>query len=142
MVADIAYILEFGGTLNLEGETSFGGSSVLWRQSIGKNLYGDFAFGMVVHSGTKDVRLRRPISAEEWMTAQGQARAHEFNERFDSEIKFGSRVLFREHIALGYNISDNWSGEVFLEHLSNGKILSSRRNDGVNNIGFRAIRKF
>ena len=131
-----------GGTLNLEGKTSFGGTGLLWRQRVNEKFYCDFAFGLVVHTGTKDIRLGRPISEAEWVNGQGQARVDLFNGRFDSEIKFGSRVLFREQIALGYSIGDDWSGELFLEHLSNAMLLSSQRNDGANNLGFRAVRKF
>lgn len=131
-----------GGTVNLEGKTSFAGSGLLWRQTISGSFYCDFAFGIVAHDGTKDIRLHRPISPGDWMSGEGPTRAQIFNDRFDSEIKFGSRVLFREQLALGNSFSATWSAEIFLEHLSNGMILSSGRNDGVNNLGFRAVRKF
>lgn len=61
-------------------------------------------------------------------------------DRFENEIEFGSTVLFREQIALGYNVSDDWSGEIFYEHLSNAGLADE--NDGVNTLGFRAVRKF
>ena len=37
-----------GGSLNLEGNTSFAGAGLLWRQSLGKKFYGDFAVGLVL----------------------------------------------------------------------------------------------
>ncbi len=131
-----------GGTLNLEGKTSYGGAGLLWRQKIGEKFYGDFAFGLVAHTGTNDIQLSRPITAAQLMTVEGQQRAADFFNRFNSEIQFGSTILFREQIALGYNVSDTWSGEVFFEHLSNGYILSSKDNHGADTIGFRAVRKF
>ena len=65
-------------------------------------------------------------------------------ERENTEIEFGSRLLFRLQWALGYNISEDWAGEIYLEHLSNGRgnILDEDVNEGVNNIGVRAVRKF
>ena len=59
-----------------------------------------------------------------------------------TEIQFGSRILFRPHFALGYRVNEKWSGEIFFEHLSNGSIFSSRVNEGVDNIGFKAARRF
>lgn len=131
-----------GGTLNLEGKTSFGGGGLLWRQTMGEKLYGDFSFGLVAHTGTNNIKLSSPISEEELMTPAGFARLNAFFDRFRSEKQFGSSILFRQQIALGYNLNDDWSGEMFIEHISNGKILSSEENDGANILGFRAVRKF
>ena len=147
-----------GGSVNLEGETSFGGGGLLWRQTVGKKFYGDFAFGVVAHTGTQEIEL-----SDEGMALLDQAFEFEnladvpleiidaldaeFDERFereDEEIEFGSRFLFRLTGALGYNVSEKWSGEIYLEHLSNGRgnIFADDVNEGVNNIGIRAARKF
>ena len=147
-----------GGSLNLEGETSFGGGGLLWRQTFGKKFYGDFALGGVAHTGTRAIGV-----TDELVSLLNQADAFatiddipmdlidELNveladraERENSEIEFGSRLLFRLQWALGYNISEAWAGEVYLEHLSNGRgnILAEDVNEGVNNIGVRAVRKF
>lgn len=40
-----------GGTINLEGETSYGGAGLLWRQNLGEKFYGDFSFGLAIHDG-------------------------------------------------------------------------------------------
>ena len=147
-----------GGSVNLEGETSFGGGGLLWRQTFGKKVYGDFALGVVAHTGTLNIGI-----SDELMSLLEQAREFEtfadipvelndaidagFDERFErenEEIEFGSRLLFRLQWALGYNFSEDWAGEIYLEHLSNGQgnILSEGVNEGVNNIGIRAARKF
>ena len=144
--------------MNLEGETSFGGGGLLSRQTFGKKVYGDFALGVVAHTGTLNIGI-----SDELMSLLEQAREFEmfadipvelneaidagFDERFErenEEIEFGSRFLFRLTGALGYNVSEKWSGGIYLEHLSNGQgnILSEGVNEGVNNIGFRAVRKF
>lgn len=145
-----------GGTLNLEGKTSFGGAGLLWRQTVGKKLYGDFALGLVAHNGTKTIEISDEFRAlldqingaqtiddiPPELLAELDAETNEFFERFDNEIEFGSRVLFRLQGAIGLNINEDWAGEVYIEHLSNGDLFSKTRNDGVNNLGFRVARKF
>ena len=145
-----------GGTLNLEGDTSFAGGGLLWRQTVGKKFYGDFALGLVVHDGTTRIE-----PSDEFVALLNQANGFEtiddipedllnalisennqFIDRFDTEIEFGSRVLFRLQGAIGYNFNEDWAGEIYVEHLSNGGVFSDERNDGVNILGLRAARKF
>jgi len=112
-----------GVTLNLEDKTSFGGAGLLWRKDFGDTFYGDLSVGVVAHDGTNDIsdffeRLRRQRT----------------------EIQFGSTFLFREQIALGVNVNEDWSSEIFYEHLSNAYLGS--RNPGVDNLGVRLVKKF
>lgn len=107
-------------TVNLEGKPSYGGAGLLWRQSLGDKFYGDFSFGLVVHNG--------------------ETRSEDFFDRL-KKIQFGSRVLFREQLTLGYRVSDTWSGEIFLEHLSNGQVFSSV-NEGADIVGVKAAKRF
>lgn len=116
-------------TINLEGETSYGGAGLLWRQTFSDKFYGDFAFGLVVHTGTNVVDRDNALSF------------FEFIELTNEEISFGSRILFREQLTLGYRITDKWSAEVFAEHLSNGQILGSV-NEGVDILGLKASKRF
>jgi len=145
-----------GGTLNLEGKTSFGGAGLLWRQTVGKKLYGDFAVGLVAHDGTKTIEASDELiallqQAEEFDNFEDIpsdllndfiAESNDRFDRFDNEIEFGSRILFRLQGAIGVNINEDWAGEVYIEHLSNGGVFSKTRNDAVNNLGFRVARKF
>ncbi len=117
-----------GGTINLEGKTSFGGGGLLWRQSFGDKFYGDLAIGLVAHTGTNNIERQAGESFFDILS------------RFDEEIEFGTTILFREQVALGYNVNQSWSGEIFFEHLSNAFLDPD--NDGVDNLGFRAVRKF
>ena len=143
-----------GGAVNLEGETSYGGSGLLWRQTFAENFYVDFSFGLVVHDGTIEVKpstivqrviddatVTNSFTAAE--LALFQTDLAEFRFRQNNEIDFGSRVLFREQIALGYRWSDDWSTHVFVEHLSHGNILvSGRPNEGLDTFGLRVARHF
>jgi len=147
-----------GGSLNLEGNTSFGGGGLLWRQTVGKKLYGDFALGLVAHTGTLEIGVSDELTslldqANEFDTVDDipmelidalNVELDDLFERENTEIEFGSRVLFRLQLAIGYNISKDWASEVYIEHLSNGRgnIFGEDVNEGVNNIGFRAVRKF
>ena len=115
-------------TLNLEGETSFGGAGLMWRQSFNDKFYGDFSFGLAIHDGTNRVD-------------QNNLSFFEILERADEEISFGSRILFRQQLTLGYRVRDDWSAEIFGEHLSNGQILGSV-NEGVDILGVKASKRF
>ena len=145
-----------GGSLNLEGNTSFAGGGLLWRQTVGKKFYGDFAVGLVGHTGTTDIE-----PSDEFIAIIDQAGEFDnfddlpsdlqtaldvgfddFFDRQDEEIEFGSRILFRLQGAIGYNINEDWAGEFYIEHLSNGDVFSNEVNEGVNILGIRAARKF
>jgi len=117
-----------GGTLNLEGKTSYGGAGLLWRQGFGEKFYGDIASGLVIHTGTTTIE---PGPGEGFFDTLS---------RYGEEIQFGGRILFRQQVALGVNVSEDWSGEIFYEHLSNAGLASA--NEGADSLGFRVVKKF
>ena len=143
-----------GGALNLGGETSYGGAGLLWRQTFAEKFYADFSLGLVVHDGTieadastlvqsviDDASVQAGFTDEQ--RAQFETELAEFRNRQQTEIDFGSRVLFRQQIALGYRWTENWSTHVFVEHLSHGNILvSGRPNEGLDTLGARASYHF
>jgi hypothetical protein len=120
-----------GGTYNLEGNTSYGGTGLLWRQNFGEKFYGDFSFGLVIHNG--NLEFPRPTTPAEVAI---------FQEQTAQNIEFGSRILFRQQIALGYRFNETYAAEFFIEHLSHGNILSSRSNEGLDVIGGRFAKRF
>jgi len=129
---------------------------LLWRQTVGKKLYGDFALGLAAHNGTKTIGVSDELLAllrqadqfenfDDIPSDLSNALDDEFRarrNRFDNEIEFGSRVLFRLQGAIGININEDWASELYVEHLSNGGVFSKTKNDGVDNLGFRVARKF
>lgn len=143
-----------GGAMNLNGETSYGGGGLLWRQTFAEKFYADFSFGLVVHDGTLQAEASPLVqsviddaSVETGFTAEQREQfateLAEFRNRQQTEIDFGSRVLFRQQIALGYRWTENWSTHVFVEHLSHGNILvSGRPNEGLDTLGARASYHF
>ena len=100
----------------------------MWRQSFNDKFYGDFSFGLAIHDGTNRVD-------------QNNLSFFEILERADEEISFGSRILFRQQLTLGYRVTDDWSAEIFGEHLSNGQILGSV-NEGVDILGVKTSKRF
>jgi lipid A 3-O-deacylase len=121
-----------GGTLNLEGNTSYGGAGLLWRQTLGKRFYGDFALGLVVHDGFLDVADVRSSTSS----------TPELLDTLTTRNLYGSRVLFRQQLTLGVNVSDRWAAEGFVEHISNAGLLSDGPNEGSDTFGLRLNRKF
>ena len=142
------------GAVNLSGETSYGGAGLLWRQSLDQRSYLDISFGLVVHDGTIEVKASPLVqsviddgaitgSFSAAQLTQFAAELAEFRNGQQSEIDYGSRILFRQQIALGYRWSENWSTQFFIEHLSHGNILvRGRPNEGLDNIGMRASYHF
>lgn len=121
------------GSLNLGGKTSYAGAGLVWRQNFGKKLYGDFGFGLVAHDGTIEIDRVKTLT---------DASISEYFRRLRSEKEFGSRILFRQQFTLGYRVDEKWAGEVYFEHLSHGKIITDKINDGADIIGVRAARRF
>jgi len=124
----------FGGSINLSGDTSYGGAGMLWRTSDTDRFYGELAFGLVIHDG----ELELPLPGEATTAEQ----ALEFDRLNRENIEFGSRALFRTQFAAGYRLSDDWSAELVYEHLSHGKILSNGSNEGLDSIGVRIGKRF
>jgi len=120
-------------TINVEGKTSFGGAGLLWRQSLGDKFYGDFALGLTAHNGTTNIELSGEPT---------EANLNAFFDRFDDEIEFGSSVLSRQQLTLGYRITEDWAAEGFIEHMSHGWVFDEDINDAVNNIGVKVSRRF
>ena len=143
-----------GGSLNLGGETSYGGGGLLWRQTLSDKFYIDASFGLVIHNGNIEVKaspLVQSVIEDASLTesftqaqiTQFASELAEFRNAQQSEIDYGSRVLFRQQLALGYRWNETWSTQLFVEHLSHGKILvRGRPNEGLDNVGFRASYHF
>ncbi len=117
-----------GGLLNLEGNTSYIGGGLLWRQTLGEKFYADFSIGAVIHNGTSNIEFEGSFQ--------------DLVSRLENEIEFGSRVLFKPQLSIGVRVNERWAGEVFFEHLSHGGVLGGPRNDGVDNIGAKIARRF
>ena len=59
-----------------------------------------------------------------------------------TRIDFGSRDLFEPELALGYKINKDIKVEASYIHLSNGQILHSGKNQGMDDVGVRLMYRF
>jgi hypothetical protein len=102
--------LHVGGSLNLDGKTSFGYAGLTWTFDITPAVFIEGSFGGAVHDGETD-----PI--EPYRDA------------------LGCHALFRESGSIGLRMSPNWSVMATVEHLSNAGLCSNNR--GLTNVGVR-----
>jgi lipid A 3-O-deacylase len=108
---------EAGINVNLEGRTSFvdlGGTFDLLNYD---GFFFDFTLGGAVHDGY----LYTPNDV--------------------SHKRFGSRFEFRENLEAGYEFSPIYSLSLFVDHLSNGGMLS-KYNQGIETAGVHFNVKF
>ena len=73
---------------------------------------------------------------------QAQAILNERSFRLLNTLEYGSRILLREQLTLGYRLDEKWALEGYFEHVSHGNIWTDGPNDGSDAAGFRINRKF
>jgi lipid A 3-O-deacylase len=112
-------------SVNLGGDTSFGGAGLHWNWDFAEGWSFEPGFGYVIHDG----ELSFPFP-------QGDPRNDVISE---SNVFLGSRDLFRTSFALNRDLGDKWGAQVMYEHLSHGQILGNGRNQGIDNVGVRVI---
>ncbi len=110
-------------SINTAGNTSFGGVGLEWRWNFADNWALEPGLGVVVHNGEND----NPFP-------NGSPEAAAFAEE---HVQLGGDVLFRTSIGLTYDFAGPWEAQLFYEHLSHGQILSSGRNQGLDEFGIR-----
>ena len=113
------------GSLNLAGETSYGGAGLNWDFDISESWEFEFGLGYIFHNGETE----NPF-------APGDPRAVEFSR---DKVLLGSEDLFRLSWAVNYEFNPRWQGQLLYTHLSHGHILGEERNQGLNEIGARLI---
>jgi len=104
-----------------------------------KGLFVKFETGFSVNYGT--TRVQEDFSGVT-TDAEFMALLDRVYVRRDNELEYGSNVLFRNQVALGYRFSDELSADVYYEHQSHGYILDDDNNDGLDSFGLRVSRKF
>ena len=79
-----------------------------------------------------------PVNAPGISPAEIQRRLVLYNTRID----FGSKVLFKPELALGFRLNDRWAAELSYVHLSNGQIFHTGKNQGLDQAGARLVYSF
>jgi lipid A 3-O-deacylase len=113
---------------NTAGNTNFGGVGLQWDFEFGDGWAIEPGIGYVFHDGANSSPF-----------PQGDPRGDAFTEE---NVLFGSDDLFRTSLAVSKDLGDRWGVQLMYEHLSHGQILGNGRNQGLDNIGVRAIYRF
>jgi lipid A 3-O-deacylase len=100
------------GAVNTVGDTSYGAIGLSAR--FGKKIFVRPGVGVAIHTGS----------------------AHRFDNPFDDQIEFGSRVLFEPELGVGTQINDRLSVEASWVHMSHAQLFS-HENPGIDNLGVR-----
>lgn len=114
-------------SVNTSGGTSYGGVGLEWDWEFADTWHLEIGEGYVVHDGDLD--------------AKGDTATERF-EYGSTHLLLGSRDLFRTNIAITKDFSESFSGQIIFEHLSHGQILGDGRNQGLDEIGVRLIKRF
>ena len=101
-----------GGSLNFDGETSFGYAGLTWTIDITPRFFVEGSLGGAFHDGN---------TKASFLSQDHQA--------------LGCSPLFRESGSVGVRLSANWSVMATIEHLSNAGACSDNR--GLTNVGAR-----
>ncbi len=115
-------------SMNVAGETSFGGVGFEWRWEFAEGWAIEPGVGYIVHDG----ETLNPF-------ANGTPEAAAFAEQ---HVQLGSEDLFRTSLGLTRDFEGPWEAQIFFEHLSHGQILGEGRNQGMDQIGVRLGRQF
>ena len=105
------------GSLNSDGNTHFVAAGI--SAKFGDKIFIRPGVGIAVHSGS----------------------AANFDNPFNDEIEFGSRVLFEPELGIGARLSDRATIEASWVHLSQGQVFG-RQNPGIDNLGVRLSYRF
>ncbi len=109
---------EMGINGNLEGRTSFVDLGMTFDLINYCNFFFDFTLGGAFHDGYLHT-----------------------NDDDTSHKRFGSRFEFRENLEAGYEFTPRYSASLFVDHLSNGGMLS-KYNQGIETAGVHFNVKF
>jgi hypothetical protein len=100
------------GAVNTSGETHYAAVGI--SAKFGSRLFVRPGVGIALHSGD-DGNFENPS---------------------DDDIEFGSRILFEPELGVGYQVSDRFSVEASIIHLSHARLFG-RQNPGIDNVGVR-----
>jgi lipid A 3-O-deacylase len=116
------------GSLNTDGNTSYGGGGLEWDFEFAKGWHFEPGFGYIIHDG--DINNPYPSGTQ---AAVDYSADH---------VLLGSRDLFRTNLALTIDLAENWAVQGIYEHLSHGQILGTGRNQGLDELGVRVVWRF
>lgn len=109
---------------NLKGDTSYAAAGLAWRWRFAQHWTLEPSLGLAVHDGA----THNPYAPGD-PRAEDYAREHQL---------LGTRVLFREMLALDRQLGEHHAVGLVIEHLSNGGALFGQDdNQSLNEIAVR-----
>lgn len=114
-------------SVNTKGNTSYAGGGLEWDFQVAPGWRIEPGFGYIVHDG----EINNPFP-------NGTQQSADFQ---NEHVLLGSRDLFRSSIALTWDMSETFAVQAIYEHASHGQILGKGRNQGLDEIGVRAVWK-
>jgi hypothetical protein len=111
---DIAF--HIGSNINLDGYTSVLYIGTVWEKVLKNRIFVELSLGGALHNGSLSKKTKNK------------------NRKKIGRI-FGSRLLFRESIDLGYIFKNEDKISLFMDHISNANIAPP--NHGLTNLGVR-----
>jgi lipid A 3-O-deacylase len=123
-------------SLNSHGDTSFVSTGLAWKVGLGKSKQWYFrpGLGLAYQNGPANLPDFRVPGLS---TAEQQRRA----DLRKTHIEFGSKFLFQPDLSLGRTLGNGDAVELNWTHISNGKILASGKNQGMDDVGVRYIHR-
>lgn len=124
-------------SINSSGDTSFVSMGLTWRIPLGerRRWYFQPGLGLAVHDGWDEFPpFDQPGISQE-----------EFDRRValrSERVEFGSVMLFQPELTFGYAFSDRFAVEASYVHLSNGQVFNNGKNEGMDDVGIRLVRRF
>lgn len=100
------------GALNSAGNTHYAAAGL--SAKFGDRIYVRPGLGIAIHTGS----------------------SANFENPFNDDVEFGSRILFAPEIGIGVRVAPRVTAEASLVHLSHGTLFSGQ-NPGIDNIGVR-----
>ena len=100
------------GALNSSGDTSF--AAIGLSAKFGRSVYIRPGLGLAIHNGSDG----------------------NFDDPFNDDIEFGSRVLFEPELGIGVQVTPRISAEASWVHLSHAQLFG-KQNPGMDTIGMR-----
>ena len=100
------------GALNSAGNTHYAAAGL--SAKFGDRIYVRPGLGIAIHTGS----------------------SANFDNPFNDDVEFGSRILFAPEIGIGVRVAPRVTAEASLVHLSHGTLFSGQ-NPGIDTVGVR-----
>ncbi len=115
-------------SINTHGNTSYAGGGLEWDFQVAPGWHVEPGLGYIVHDG----EINNPFP-------NGTQQSADFQ---NAHVLLGSRDLFRSSLAVTWDMSETFAVQAIYEHASHGQILGKGRNQGLDEIGVRAVWRF